>query len=128
MGFSPSDMEFQKTKEAAAREIALAFGVPPMLLGIQGDATYANYQEANRAFFRLTVLPLVTRVSSVLSNWLSEFTSESLDLKPDLDQVSALAAERDAQWARVSNADFLTNGEKRALLGLPALPEGERDE
>ncbi len=128
MGFSPSDMEFQKTKEAAAREIALAFGVPPMLLGIQGDATYANYQEANRAFFRLTVLPLVTRVSSVLSNWLSEFTSESLDLKPDLDQVSALAAERDAQWARVSNADFLTDGEKRALLGLPALPEGEKDE
>ncbi|MCB1391569.1 MAG: phage portal protein, partial [Rhodobacteraceae bacterium] len=33
MGFSPSDMEFHKTKEAAAREIALAFGVPPMLLG-----------------------------------------------------------------------------------------------
>ncbi|MGB7268587.1 MAG: phage portal protein, partial [Albidovulum sp.] len=34
MGFSPSDMEFQKTKEAAAREIAVAFGVPPMLLGV----------------------------------------------------------------------------------------------
>ncbi|MCV6595255.1 MAG: phage portal protein, partial [Silicimonas sp.] len=64
MGFSPSDMEFQKTKEAAAREIALAFGVPPMLLGIQGDATYSNYQEANRAFYRLTVLPLVTRVAA----------------------------------------------------------------
>ncbi|MEH6749278.1 MAG: phage portal protein, partial [Paracoccaceae bacterium] len=27
MGFSPSDMEFQQTKESAAREIALAFGV-----------------------------------------------------------------------------------------------------
>ena len=54
MGFSPSDMEFQKTKEAAARDIAIAFGVPPILLGIPGDATYANYQEANRAFFRLT--------------------------------------------------------------------------
>ena len=52
MGFSPSDMEFQKTKESAAREIALAFGVPPMLLGIPGDATYANYQEANRAFYQ----------------------------------------------------------------------------
>jgi len=58
MGFSPSDMEFQKTKEAAARDIAIAFGVPPMLLGIPGDATYANYQEANRAFFRLTRLNL----------------------------------------------------------------------
>jgi HK97 family phage portal protein len=121
MGFSPSDMEFQKTKEAAAREIALAFGVPPMLLGIQGDATYSNYQEANRAFYRLTVLPLVTRVAAALAEWLSGFNGEDLMLKPDLDQVPALASERDAQWARVPGADFLTDAEKRALLGLPAV-------
>ncbi|WP_424984332.1 phage portal protein [Microbulbifer sp. S227A] len=120
MGFSPSDMEFQKTKEAAAREIALAFGVPPMLIGIQGDATYANYQEANRAFYRLTVLPLATRVASALSDWLSQFTGEVFELKPDLDQVPALSAERDAQWKRVSQAQFLSDAEKRSLLGLPA--------
>ncbi|WP_204114653.1 phage portal protein [Shimia biformata] len=120
MGFSPSDMEFQKTKESAAREIALAFGVPPMLLGIQGDATYANYQEANRAFYRLTVLPLATRVAAALADWLGGFTGENLVLKPDLDQVPALAAERDAQWSRVAQADFLTEAEKRAILGLPA--------
>ena len=121
MGFSPSDMEFQKSKEAASREIALAFGVPPMLLGIPGDATYANYQEANRAFYRLTILPLVARVAASLADWLAEFSGEQLDLRPDLDQVSALSVERDAQWARVSAADFLTDVEKRALLGLPAL-------
>ncbi len=123
--FSPSDMEFQKTKEAAAREIALAFGVPPMLLGIPGDATYANYQEANRAFYRLTVLPLATRVTSALADWLSDFSGEVLELRPDLDQVPALAAERDAQWRRVSEASFLTDAEKRALLGLPPLEVGD---
>ena len=128
MGFSPSDMEFQKTKEAAAREIAVAFGVPPMLLGIPGDATYANYQEANRAFFRLTVLPVATRVARALSDWLAEFSGERLDLKPDLDQVPALASERDAQWARVANADFLSASEKRSLLGLPSLSEGDAHE
>ncbi|MCB1362883.1 MAG: phage portal protein [Rhodobacteraceae bacterium] len=128
MGFSPSDMEFQKTKETAAREIALAFGVPPMLLGIPGDATYANYQEANRAFYRLAVLPLASRVAAALSDWLSRFQGEALELKPDLDQVPALAAERDAQWARVSGSTFLTQAEKRALLGLPALPEGGADD
>jgi len=127
MGFSPSDMEFQKTKEAAAREIALAYGVPPMLLGIQGDATYANYQEANRAFYRLTVLPLATRVAAALSEWLSVHTGELLELKPDLDQVPALAAERDAQWARVAQAEFLSQAEKRAILGLPPLAEVESD-
>jgi HK97 family phage portal protein len=125
MGFSPSDMEFQKTKESAAREIALAFGVPPMLLGIQGDATYANYQEAHRAFYRLTVLPLATRVTQSLAEWLRTFGGDELVLKPDLDQVPALAAERDAQWSRIAGADFLTDAEKRTLLGLPAVSSDE---
>ena len=123
MGFSPSDMEFHKTKEAAAREIALAYGVPPMLLGIPGDATYANYAEANRALYRLTVLPLVARVTAKISSWLSGFDGDAVELGPDLDQVPALASEREAQWRRVAAADFLTQAEKRSLLGLPALPE-----
>ncbi len=127
MGFSPSDMEFQKTKEAAAREIALAFGVPPMLLGLPGDAAYANYQEANRAFYRLTVLPLVSRVAAVLSDWLSGFTGEVLELRTDVDQVSALSSEREAQWRRVSQADFLSKDEKRRLLGLPPLQVSDDD-
>ncbi|WP_417601372.1 phage portal protein [Pararhodobacter oceanensis] len=124
MGFSPSDMEFHKTKEAAAREIALAFGVPPMLLGMPGDATYANYQEANRGFYRLTILPLAAKVTDSLAHWLSVHAGEALELKPDLDQVPALAVERDQQWRRVAEADFLSEAEKRALLGLPPRPEG----
>ncbi len=126
MGFSPSDMEFQKTKEAAAREIAMAFGVPPMLLGIPGDATYANYQEANRAFYRTTVLPLATKVTASLSDWLNRFDDgAAVTLQPDPDRVTALAPEREAVWRRIGAADFLSDAEKRALLGLPAQIEGD---
>jgi HK97 family phage portal protein len=121
MGFSPSDLEFQQTMELAAREISIAYCVPAMLIGIPGDATYANYQEANRAFFRLTVLPLATRVTAAISVWMSKFSGEDIELKPDLDQIPALAVERDQQWARVGAADFLTPDEKRLLLGLPPL-------
>ena len=121
MGFSPSDMEFQKTKEAAGREIAMAFGVPPMLIGIPGDATYANYQEANRAFFRLTVLPLVNRVVAAVSDWVSDYSGHGMLLKPDLDHLTALAPEREAQWRRIGEATFLSDLEKRSLLGLPVL-------
>ncbi|MFT7390067.1 MAG: HK97 family phage portal protein [Paracoccaceae bacterium] len=122
MGFSPSDMEFLQTKTAAARDIAIAFGIPPMLLGLPGDATYANYQEANRAFYRQTVLPLVKRVSASLAVWLSEWVGEAVELFPDLDAIPALAEEREAQWRRVSTADFLTDEEKRRMLGLSAGP------
>ena len=119
MGFSPADMEFQKSKEAAAREIAVAFGVPPMLLGIPGDATYANYQEANRALYRLTVLPLVSKVTASIAHWLSEMQGEVVEMRPDLDQIPALATERDAQWRRIAGSDFLTKDEKLRMLGLP---------
>ncbi len=50
MSLTPKDMDFIEAKNSASRDIALAFGVPPMLLGIPGDNTYANYREANRAF------------------------------------------------------------------------------
>jgi HK97 family phage portal protein len=119
MGFSPSDMEFQKTKESAAREVALAFGVPPMLLGLPGDNTYSNYQEANRAFYRQTVVPLATKVGNSIGNWLGQYGGEEMELYPDLDAVPALASERDTQWKRISEADFLSNEEKREMLGLP---------
>jgi HK97 family phage portal protein len=71
MSLSPKDMDFIEAKHAAAREIALALGVPPMLLGIPGDNTYSNYAEANRTFWRQTVLPLVNRTAKALSAWLS---------------------------------------------------------
>jgi HK97 family phage portal protein len=112
-------MEFLETRTAAARDVAIAFGVPPMLLGLPGDATYANYQEANRAFWRQTVLPLAAKVAGGLADWLAERTGEALTLAPDLDKVSALAPEREALWRRVSAASFLTDEEKRAVLGLP---------
>jgi phage portal protein BeeE len=92
-----------------------------MLMGIPGDATYANYQEANRAFYRLTVVPMATRVTASVSHWLSAFSGEPVELRPDLDQLPALAAERDQQWRRVGDATFLTEAEKRALLGLPPI-------
>lgn len=117
MGLSPKDMDFVEAKNGAARDIALAFGVPPMLLGIPGDNTYANYQEANRAFYRLTVLPLVTRTGASLSVFLGDLTGEALRLVPDLDTVAGLAAERDALWARVGAAGFLTDEEKREAVG-----------
>ena len=117
MGYSPKEMDFVEAKREAAREIALAFGVPPMLLGIPGDNTYSNYVEANRAFWRLTVLPLIGRTSAALEGWLAPRWSEHLRLCSDTDAVAALSVEREALWSRVGAADFLSTDEKRAAVG-----------
>ncbi|MBK1625360.1 phage portal protein [Afifella marina] len=121
MSLSPKDMDFLEAKNAAAREIALAFGVPPMLLGIPGDNTYSNYQEANRALWRQTVLPLIGRMTGALSNWLAPSFGERLRLSYDADQIDALAADRAERWKRLSEASFLSDDEKREALGYGPL-------
>lgn len=117
MSYSPKDMDFIEAKHVAAREIALAFGVPPMLLGIPGDNTFSNYAEANRTFWRQTILPLVGRTASELCEWLKPAYSENLRLWYDADRIEALSTEREALWKRVGNAEFLTEDEKRHAVG-----------
>lgn len=117
LSLSPKDMDFVEAKAAAAREIALAFGVPPLLLGLPGDNTHANYAEANRAFYRQTVIPLVKRTAEALAHWLMPAYREVLVLEPDLDAIEALADERESLWRRVSAAPFLTDDEKREAVG-----------
>lgn len=117
MSLTPADMDFVALKAAAAREIALAFGVPPMLLGLPGDSTYANYREANRALWRLTVLPLADKLLGAISAALGAWWP-GVRLALDVDQVTALAEDRERLWAQVTAADFLTREEKRAMLGF----------
>jgi HK97 family phage portal protein len=125
MSLSPKDMDFMEAKHSAAREIALAFGVPPMLLAIPGDNTYSNYQEANRVFWRQTVLPLGNRIGAALTQWLAPAFGAGLSLAADTDRVEALSADRAALWERVTKAPFLTVNEKRAATGYGAVAGGD---
>ena len=117
MSLSPAEMDFVGLKAAAAREIALAFGVPPMLMGLPGDNSYANYREANKALWRQTILPLVGKIGAGLAQGLRGWWP-GLSLAPDLDAVPALSDERAALWERVAGADFLSAEEKKAMLGI----------
>ncbi|MGE4410962.1 MAG: phage portal protein [Sphingobium sp.] len=117
LSMTPAEMDFVALKEASAREIALAFGVPPLLLGLPGDNSYANYREANKALWRQTVSPLMDKILGGIAQGLRPWMP-GLDLAVDQDAVAELSDERAAHWERVAAADFLTPGEKRAMLGI----------
>ena len=119
LGLTPQEMDFVQLKHAAARDIALAFGVPPQLLGIPGDNTYATYREANLAFWRQTVLPLAAKLAGGLSAWLG---GPGTRVSVEASRVDALSSERSEHLARVVAAGFLTDAEKRTALGYPAEP------
>jgi len=119
MSLTPKDMDFIQAKNSAARDIALAFGVPPQLLGIPGDNTYSNLQEARLALWEQTVIPLVQATTDALNNWLVPMFDANVELVPDTDNISVLATRNQAVWDRVQAATFLTVNEKRAAVGYP---------
>jgi len=122
MGLSPTDMGIIDAKNAAARDIALGFGVPPQLLGIPGDNTYSNYQEARLAFWEDTVVPLLDWIAQDWSEWL---TGGEFMLKPDLDQIPAIVEKRQTLWDMADKATDLTINERRELKGYKPIAGGD---
>jgi phage portal protein BeeE len=100
-----------------------------MLLAIPGDNTYSNYQEANRVFWRASVLPLAARIAGALTQWLApafgQGNENRLRLAVDTDRIEALAGDRAALWERVTKAPFLTVNEKRTAAGYGAVEGGD---
>lgn len=125
MGLSPRDLDFVEGKKISAREIAQAYGVPPMLVGVPGDATFANYREARYHLWEDTILPLLDHMIDEFNTWLVPQFGSSLKLNYDIDGIPALAPRREEAWSKFSKATFLTINEKRQAMGYPPLKDGD---
>lgn len=123
MGLSPADMGIIETKYSSARDVCLAFGVPPQLLGIPGDNTYSNYQEARLAFWEDTVMPLLDMISEDWNAWLGK--PAGVYIKPDLDQIPVIADKRNTLWEMADRATDLTINERRAMKGYQPIQGGD---
>jgi HK97 family phage portal protein len=123
MGLSPVDMQIIETKFSSARDVALALGVPPQLLGIPGDNTYSNYAEARLAFWEDTVIPLLDVIADDWNYWLAE--PMGVQLRPDLDQIPAIADKRRILWDMADKATDLTLNERRAMKGYEPIAGGD---
>lgn len=123
MSLNPKDMEFLEGKNSAARDIALAFGVPPQLLGIPGDSTFSNFAEAKLAFQTDTVLPLLGWILDGFNRWLVPYYSDSMFLWYDEEMIPALEPLRKQKADRINSASYLTVNEKRTAMGLDSLAD-----
>lgn len=58
-------------------------------------------------------------IAEEISDWLGP-AFDGAKVVPDFEKVEALAEDRAALWERVGKAGFLSDEEKRALVGLGA--------
>lgn len=121
MGAMPEEMGYIKAKTLAAREISEALGVPATLIGgigIEGESSRANFKEVLERFHEGTVLPIAQKLVSFLNNWLVPFVDADCVIKLDTANFMPLHEKRIALWHEVKDASFLTDKEKRILLGV----------
>lgn len=128
ISLSPVDMDWLEGKRESAREIALAFGVPPMLLGIPGDNTYSNQREARQAFHEDTVIPALKSIITEFNNWLSPLYGDGIEIKPNWQDEPAFQGQKEKIWSSVQSADWMTINEKREATGFSRVEVPEADE
>jgi len=107
MGLSPRDMDFGEGKDDAARDICIAYGIPPALV-VKGESTYNNISEAKLELWEQTVLPLLDQGLDELNNWLTPMFGDGLRLGIDEDGISALEPRRESK--RKSTVQLLESG------------------
>lgn len=111
--------------------IAAAFGVPPIVAGLNvglARSTYSNYEEARKAFTEQTLVPLWKALASALTQGLAAEYGPGVRVAFDLNEVEALKENTDAKTTRTVdayNAGVITRNEARELLGFDALPDGD---
>ena len=121
---SPKDMDFLNAKNTSARDVAAAYNIPPMMVGIVGDATFANYAEARLAAWEDEILIDAIMLRAELNRWLAPKFGPNVMVDFDADNVPALATRSQILWEKLSKATFLTIDEKREAAGYDPLPEG----
>ena len=129
IGLTPAEMHWLEGLKLSAREIAIAFGVPPELIGDNANKTYSNYKEARQAFYTETVLPLMDSIKGELNNWLiPKFGDKRLYIDYDRDEIEALQEDREAVWSRALEAvknGIITPNEARVMLGYDEVEGGD---
>lgn len=123
MGLSPTDMGIIESKYSSARDVALALGVPPQLLGIPGDNTYSNYAEARLAFWEDTALPMLDYIIQDWNAWLA--APYGVEIRADVDSIPAIADKRSKLWDMANTSTDLTINERRAMKGYEPIVGGD---
>ena len=124
-GWSPTEMDFIEGGREKARRISYAYGVPPMLVGIPGDNTYSNQKEARLSFWEDTVFFYLNLLKGELNNWFFAENPDKYCLDYCVDEIPALAPNREKLWEKVKNSDWLTINEKREATGYDSVDNGD---
>jgi len=125
LGLSPKDMDYANTKASFAKDIATAFRVPPILINVGSDSTFANMKEARLSMWEDTIIPQADLIRDELNNWLSPQFGDNIRLDYDKNAIDALIERRQQKSDALEKVSYMTVNEKREASGLEPIDGGD---
>jgi HK97 family phage portal protein len=126
---TPKDAQYVESRKLTREEVATAYHVPPVMVGMMEGATFSNVQELHRMLYQDALPPWLTQIAQDLET----------QLLPDLDPAGArsgtyvefnigekLRGSFEAQAAALQSSvggPWMTRGEARALNNLPEIAD-----
>jgi HK97 family phage portal protein len=123
LSFNLAELAFDALRKVPEARIAGAFGIPPIVIGLNvglEQATYSNYGQARTAFSRDTLIPLWRAASSEFEAALGSAWGTAVHCRHDLTGVASLQEDTTALWSRIDRAyrgGLITMNEGRRMIG-----------
>ena len=121
LGFNARDMDYANAVVLYAREVSIAYGVPPEKIGDSANKTYSNSIEANKEYANDTVMPLLDMFYSAHNRQILPLYKDVAEIKYDIEKVPGLKGDQTQQYIALNSIDFMSINEKRALFGYDDL-------
>ena len=129
-GINPKDMDFKEFIKIAGRDIAMAFGVDPSLIGIGENQTFNNFATARLSMYTDTVVPLCDEVLDDLNKFLIPKDQQGmLRIEYCYDDAPAMAEQRKQiieNNIKLVDRGVINRDEFRERLSMEKIPGGDQ--
>ena len=130
-GLSSVDMDFIDQRKLNRIEICSAFGIPSQVVGDPEGQTYANYEEADKAMWKNTLIPkYLESIRADLNLYIAKKYNENLEIRYCLDDVASLQEDINDRSKRAREnfkAGLIKKNEARIEIGFEEDTEGNGD-
>lgn len=130
MGMTAVEMDYQTGLVNAAKEISIAYGIPPEMMGDSANKTYSNAQEAGRQIVVNTIKPLLNLVYSAIWGFFRDkpIATGIGDYTYDVEQLSDFMGVQTDLYTALQSATYLTANDKRKKLGYDPIEDPLADQ
>lgn len=132
VGYKPADLVLDKNRALFVSRICAGIGFDPMILGLPSEQkTYSNYEEANEAAFKNTILPTLNIFAIQLTHQTlrPDFGADAkTKVGWDLAGVPALEEDETEKAERVNGlweSGLIKRSDGRRMLGLKVDPKAD---